>query len=131
MLMTYVGQRSRRPEVLWNSRDGITPFAITSAWEPREEMAHEQWSQDRRVPTYVPPIGSRIFVDLTLHRALEEAGRTIEQTVYAQLPPARLAEAVDAMARNLLMTMPDIIVVTEEVRERFQRLHDESLRRER
>ena len=126
MLMTYVGDVSGREEVLWNSRDGVTPFVIESRWEPHEALTHRTWSLDRRVPTFVPPVGSRIFVDLTIERAREHA-RSVDAYRRRIGGPAF---DVEEMARGLLHPAgaPDILVVTEDVRERFQRAHDATLR---
>jgi hypothetical protein len=77
-LMQYRGQKTGRVETLWNSRDGVTPFIIPSADES-EPMSHVDWEADRCVPTYVPPVGMRVFVDLTAERAVEYAKRIVER----------------------------------------------------
>jgi len=45
-------------EILWNSRDGVTPFGITS--RAGREMFHINWQQDRYVPDHIPNVGDRI-----------------------------------------------------------------------
>lgn len=63
MLMRYEGAGGRR-EWIWNSRDGITPFAVHSA-DGTAELQHGNWHLDRCEPQYVPAIGTRVFVGLT------------------------------------------------------------------
>lgn len=120
-LMHYVGDVSGRAEVLWNSRDGVTPFVIVSNWGGRTEepMAHRVFSMDRRVPTYVPPVGSRIFVDLTPERARERARLTAESFLRMR------GEVIDEeeIFKGLMVNVPgapDIVVVDEAIHRRFQ-----------
>lgn len=74
-LMTYRSDDGSETEVIWNSRDGVTPFVISL--RSGKPASHFNWSGDRRVLDYKPPIGSRIFVDLTPERALEKAQANI------------------------------------------------------
>lgn len=67
-LMLYRSESTGREEWLWNSRDGVTPFIISDA-EDGSKMRHADFWRDVCAPFYVPPIGSRIFVDLTETRA--------------------------------------------------------------
>lgn len=86
-LMKYRGEKSGRIEWLWNSRDGVTPFMIGGTviiGGQREMMQHVDWPEDARVPNYIPPIGSRVFMDhdeasaaLSLKRREEITGMTI------------------------------------------------------
>jgi len=62
-LMTYQSRDGSAREVLWNSRDGVTPFIISS--RDGTGMEHIDWHRDKPVPDYKPPVGSRIFVDAT------------------------------------------------------------------
>jgi len=68
-LMHYVSKDGEEHEILWNSRDGITPFVISS--RGGVEMSHVDWPHDVYAPFFVPPVGMRIFVDLTLEKAME------------------------------------------------------------
>jgi hypothetical protein len=77
MLMTYrcVGNPAMAApscgasEVVWNSRDGVTPFVI-SCRQCGSHAQHIDWDADAYAPHHVPEIGDRIFVDLTYERAL-------------------------------------------------------------
>jgi hypothetical protein len=62
-LMQYQTIDKTETEILWNSRDGVTPFIITS--RTGKEMRHVNWQSDVRVPYFQPAAGMRIFVDST------------------------------------------------------------------
>ena len=53
-------------EVLWNSRDGVTPFMIQCK-ECDGEMQHTAFGADRCVPDFFPEHGRRVFVDFPEH----------------------------------------------------------------
>lgn len=62
-LMQYQDEITGEIEWLWNSRDGVTPFMITS--RRGNTAQHIAWSEDKYLPNYVPKSGERIFVDAT------------------------------------------------------------------
>ena len=62
-LMQYRSDDGTEAEQLWNSRDGVTPFIITSRSGKR--MTHVDWNSDECVPDFKPAKGMRIFVDAT------------------------------------------------------------------
>jgi hypothetical protein len=59
--MMYMSDDGRQIEWLWNSRDGVTPFVISSP--TGKAMQHSYFGEDRFDPNYVPKPGDRIFVD--------------------------------------------------------------------
>lgn len=63
-LMLYASDDQREREFLWNSRDGVTPFMISSR-VTGQMMSHVQFRLDERRPDFVPPDGMRVFVDAT------------------------------------------------------------------
>lgn len=84
MLMTYrcdgmagglaaAAGRERRgcgaSEVVWNSRDGVTPFMI-GCRHCGGEAKHVDWQGDVYAPNHQPELGDRIFVDLDPELAL-------------------------------------------------------------
>jgi hypothetical protein len=111
-LMTYRSDDGTESEVLWNSRDGVTPFVITLL--SGKTAMHVDWNRDQRVLDYVPPAGSRIFVDLTLERAREQAERNLarwaEEGTFADLTPP---SAEELALEYLHPGAPDIIEVPE------------------
>jgi hypothetical protein len=60
-LMQYQDKVTGEIELLWNSRDGVTPFGIRS--RAGNESLHVNWGQDKRDPHFRPSPGMRIFVD--------------------------------------------------------------------
>src|SRR5690348_1870783 len=72
MLMRYANEGGLVQELLWNTRDGVTPFMIQSA-DKSCTLQHVAWKKDVRIIRFLPPIGMRVFVDLTIEKAREFA----------------------------------------------------------
>jgi hypothetical protein len=103
-LMKYRSDDGTEEELIWNSRDGVTPFTITLRSGKR--ATHADWQNDRRLPDYQPPAGSRIFVDLTPERAREIAERNVD--IYPQYGNRK--RAVEELAADYLQPgTPDIV----------------------
>lgn len=74
-LMIYRSEDGQEVETLWNSRDGVTPFMIggrAAPGDPERMLQHVHWGADTYAPWHVPNIGERVFVDLTMERAIAE-----------------------------------------------------------
>jgi hypothetical protein len=69
MLMLYTSKGGTRNELIWNSRDGVTPFIVRGF--SGEELTHASFKKDVRIERLLPPVGMRIFVDLSPKRARE------------------------------------------------------------
>ena len=111
-LMTYRCLDCGKEEMLWNSRDGVTPFFIDCKFCKRESQ-HVNWQKDRRVTDYVPPKGQRIFVDMTDDRKKEIAKKRIEQvkgTDY-EVPAEKYDEMLNDIVSGFHEGEPDIIIV--------------------
>jgi hypothetical protein len=76
-LMKYQTLDGRETEILWNSRDGVTPFCIVS--KSGKEMRHVDWRSDKQVVDYQPKPGERIFKDMSPERAREIAAKRVER----------------------------------------------------
>jgi len=76
-LMRYRCEKCNHVEVLWNSRDGVTPFVIGCV-KCGKPAKHVDWKLDRRVPDYDPPKGSRIFVTMTSEEYLKSQTKRVE-----------------------------------------------------
>jgi hypothetical protein len=61
-LMTYRNE-ARDEEIIWNSRDGVTPFVVSL--RDGSEAEHAEWNKDEYAPAHVPGVGDRIFVTAT------------------------------------------------------------------
>lgn len=69
-LMHYVCVSCEHHEIIWNSRDGVTPFCMTcpSCGEPGG-LAHKWFNLDRCAPGHKPYRGQRMWVNMTLEKA--------------------------------------------------------------
>ena len=80
-LMTYAADDGSETETLWNSREGVTPFGISSV--SGKSMHHVAWQEDKYCPDFVPPPGMRIFVDATLELVTPELNKYVE-TIFSE-----------------------------------------------
>lgn len=76
-LMQYRSDDGTETEVIWNSRDGVTPFVITL--RSGKQASHVNWNHDFYKPDFRPTIGDRIFIDLTHEIALHLAAERVEE----------------------------------------------------
>ena len=77
-LMQYQDEVTGEIELLWNSRDGVTPFCIP-ARDAKRLMQHTNFAADRRALDYQPEPGMRVFIDYTRERFLGPARQWVEQ----------------------------------------------------
>lgn len=76
-LMRYRSDDGTEEEIIWNSRDGVTPFVITL--RSGKQATHVNWNADFCNPRYEPKPDERIFVDLTQERAIEYARKNLQR----------------------------------------------------
>lgn len=78
-LMKYHCESCGISEILWNSRDGVTPFIIDCTHcHGKDGAKHVNWDHDKCSPEYSPGPGMRVFVDLTLKKAIECSVKRVE-----------------------------------------------------
>lgn len=113
--MLYLADDGSEMELVWNSRDGVTPFIITL--RSGKQATHAHWELDVCNPNYHPAPGERMFVDLTTERARSFATEKVD--LYWDHPqyPARemygsREEAVEALA-EFTPGAPDLVEVGE------------------
>lgn len=116
MLMRYASKDGSKQELLWNSRDGVTPFIIHE--DDGTELQHVAWRSDVRIERFVPPVGMRVFVDLTAEKARAFAERWANEHWDAGLRDyyATKSEAVASWVKREVEERPgapDIITVDE------------------
>jgi len=106
-LMLYECKVCGGREVLWNGRDGVTPFGVPCRNETCNEhemgspMLHIAWKLDKCAPAFKPWPGMRVFRDGTLEEARAIMRRRIESakgTEYERTP----AE-IDEMIANIVL----------------------------
>lgn len=125
-LMKYQAENGET-ELIWNSRDGVTPFCIRL--KSGAEARHVEWQRDQYLPNYLPEVGERIFVDYTPDEARASANRQYDKwsesyPEFVKDNPDREA-FVDRQALSILEGFwphsPHLIEVTEELRAQFVR----------
>jgi len=62
-IMRYKCKDCGAIELLWNSRDGVTPFGIICR-ECGKSMLHVDWNLDLYAPKHLPERGYRVFMDM-------------------------------------------------------------------
>lgn len=75
--MQYGCQGCGFRELIWNSRNGVTPFVINCR-NCGGEARHVNWGQDEYCPDYKPQPGERIFRDGSPLEAEEIVKRRLE-----------------------------------------------------
>jgi len=125
-LMKYATKDGSHWEMIWNSRDGVTPFMVHS--EDGRTMEHVEWRSDQYAPEWVPPLGSRIFVDATLERCVEWSRDWLRryekdpnfQSMLREVYPNKSHDEIARQRGEEMLTEhgeppPDVLVVTEGV----------------
>lgn len=123
-LMRYRDEVTGKIEVIWNSRDGVTPMGVRS--RTGNMSTHVEWNLDRRDPYHVPEVGDRIFVTMTPLRARALAAQNVERHWNTGRVPMRECfgskeEAIRTLAQQYLAggEGPDILVVNAAMRDEF------------
>lgn len=124
-LMKYQCQACKNIETFWNSRDGVTPFAM-DCLKCSGTAHHIDWHSDIRDPFFGEQFKAglfpsmRVFIDITKERAVEFATRRLvsfEGTEYP--PPARDSQAWRELHARIVEDMfhngeaPDVITGAE------------------
>jgi hypothetical protein len=106
-LMNY-GCKCGHTEVIWNSRDGVTPFQVPCP-SCGKDLIHVAWKNDKYAPDHKPHFGQRMFINLTRERA-EKIASIRHQAVTAPLAnnPRILAKIVESLYMNGFA--PDLVV---------------------
>ena len=124
-LMQYQDEVTGKIEIIWNSRNAVTPFFITSP--DGNSSKHINWHADIYSPNHVPKVGDRIFVNATLENVRPSAIKYVE--TYWEHPDYPMKgnvaetkeEAIDFLCKewvgNGLQT--HVAIVTEEMRAEF------------
>lgn len=76
--MQYHCESCGKTEIIWNSRDGVTPF-IVRCFFCKGEAKHINWDQDRRVVDFTPQPGTRIFRDKSKEDYLKSKKNYLEE----------------------------------------------------
>ena len=99
-LMNYACPCGHR-EVIWNSRDGVTAFGCGCPSCGKPTLTHTQFHRDHPAPGHKPHYGQRMWVAMTMERALEHAKRiAVERFGPSYNNEAWLNKMAEDMCRN-------------------------------
>lgn len=78
-VMRYQSDDGTESEMIWNSRDGVTPFTLTL--RSGKQATHVDWPSDVYCPDHAKHMapGDRYFVDLDPETALALASDRVEE----------------------------------------------------
>jgi hypothetical protein len=79
-LMKYQSGNGSITEFIWNSRDGVTPFSLSSK-DGETTLNHVEWRADQRIPDFVPPIGTRYFASVTSEEIKERTEKRADMII--------------------------------------------------
>ena len=123
-LMKYATRNGKESEVLWNSRNGVTPFGISMRSGRLGD--HVEWQGDVRDPDHWMKLeaGDRIFVDLTREESARYRREYVDEwwdrEVFGGYKMSEQweskTEAVRAMVEDDMSHegSPDVVEVTED-----------------
>ena len=97
-LMRYRDEVTDEVEILWNSRDGVTPFTIMS--KAGNPATHTNWGADVRDPDHEPNPGDRVFVDMTKERAQELAQEYVDKWWDQEILGITMAESYEGSTKE-------------------------------
>lgn len=78
MLMRYVCKNCGHDELIWNSRDGVTPFGVGCSKCDKGIANHIDWGWDAYVPNHRLRHKQRFFRDGTTDEAVKSMERRFE-----------------------------------------------------
>lgn len=110
-LMQYKCKACGLTEMLYNSRDGVTPFIIRCVCCGGEAQ-HVNWSRDFRI------LNLRVFVNITEERAREIAEARLSHPACGVEPPVKGTPEYDKLVNSMTAdiykdgTTPDIVLLS-------------------
>lgn len=115
-LMEYHCQACGNIEIVWNSRDGVTPFIIDCP-KCDGEAQHDNWNKDKRSPFHNLQPGQRYFVDCSKEEFIEAKRQMVEEYWEGKdgAPPMKemfesKAQAVEELSKDFEPGQPTIKV---------------------
>lgn len=101
MLMTYKCSCCGHQEIIWNSRDGVTPFGTSCPSCGRLDLMHVSWHADTFAPEHKLHKGQRFWRDGTADEAEAIMRRRIDQAKGSKYPiPQSHIDSLIKMARD-------------------------------
>ena len=115
-IMTYECEGCGTKELLWNSRDGVTPFSLNCATCGNGTMKHIDWEKDLCDPDHIPERGSRVFIDMSPELLQITIRKYVERIWdHPDMPASKnwvnKAEAIKALSQDNQPGEPYILTV--------------------
>ncbi len=118
-LMLYTSDDGFEVELLWNSRDGVTPFCIQDR-TGKISLTHGLWKADLCAPLHVPEVGHRVFIDADREKLRPIAVARAEEWLKQMACEATQAELTERLLDAWTEEgSPMVAEVTEEMRAAF------------
>ncbi|MFW9930651.1 MAG: hypothetical protein ACFFD1_14780 [Candidatus Thorarchaeota archaeon] len=129
-LMQYACEKCYNLEVLWNSRDGVTPFTV-GCTICHGMMRHIRWEQDQFYPDFIPPVGTRVFYSCkNIHEIIQMIFDSYTEEIWNRIKNGWKDYcndryeliwnmALHCIIDDLKFENPHILIVTEDNQEKF------------
>ena len=97
-LMQYQCTHCQKIELIYNTRDGVTPFIVNSLC-CKASAEHINWAYDLYLPNYPPPKGTRVFRNGTDDEARAIMRRRVSELRIGERNPLTDADADEIVER--------------------------------
>ena len=115
-VMEYECDDCGQSEMIWNSRDGVTPMFLSSCLTCGDgKVAHVNWKDDRFDPNHIPQPGERVWIDMPDELRLPVARAQLaafdrEAPLSKELDPVERESIIKGMAEHFPQGSPWLIV---------------------
>lgn len=112
-LMWYACKSCYHRELLWNSRDGVTPFGTACPSCGAPDLMHVEFYRDQYAPHHIPHHGQRMWVNMTRERAQLLATARLEIVKTRRRTSEAEAEAIHQSLFDAIYAggaAPDLVV---------------------
>lgn len=99
-------------ELMWNSRDGVTPFGTLCPSCDEPSLEHVWWNQDLCKPDHKPAPGQRVWVSMTQAEAARHAEARIASAKAQGDERERSKKVFEALVAHIYQDgeAPDLVV---------------------
>ena len=111
-VMEYRCDKCGQSEMIWNSRDGVTPMFLSCAI-CGEQSAHVNWKGDTFAPEHTPKPGERVFINMPDELRLPTARArmaSFDGTKYEEKDPKQRQIIIRDISKSFPQGSPWLIV---------------------
>lgn len=113
-VMEYQCADCGQSEMIWNSRDGVTPMFLSGCLTcGGEKVAHVNWKDDRFEPDHIPQPGERVWIDMPDELRMPTARarmKSFDGTEHEEKDPVVRESTIRSIAINFPHGSPWLIV---------------------